>query len=113
MFGGEPTTPIPPLLREPIVLPTFALMVTGDVGPRVFPDEARDTVAAVAARIPQHATLWFKCGHSRPALSGPSRKLNEVCRDCLSGRGTFKNPDAIPFINFRPFVKAFREGMLG
>lgn len=85
-------------------------MITGDLAPRVSPDEARDAAAAVAARLPQHAMITFKrCGHTRPALSGPSRTLDERCRECLKERGTFKSPDAIPFINFRPFVKAFRE----
>jgi len=84
-------------------------MSTGDVAARVFPDEARDAASAVAARIPQHATLTFKrCGHSRPALSGPGRTVDEKCRACLKAGGTFQAPDAIPFINFRLSVKAFR-----
>ena len=86
-------------------------MTTGDVAPRVSPDDARDAVSAVAAHIPQRSTLTFKrCGHTRPALSGPSRTVNELCRKCLQDRGSFKTPDAIPFINFRPSVKAFHGG---
>ena len=83
-------------------------VVTGDVAPCVSPDEARDAAAAVAAHIPQHSTLTFKrCGHTRPALSGPSRTVNELCRECLKKSGTFMKPDAIPFINFRPTRRAF------
>jgi len=68
-------------------------MNSGDVPFRVSPDEARDAASAVAAHIPQHATLTFKrCGHSRPALSGPSRTVDERCRACLKERGTFRDP---------------------
>ena len=86
-------------------------MATDEIPPRVSPDEARDAASAVAARIPQRSTLTFKrCGHTRPALSGPSRTVDEKCRECLEESGTFKTPDAIPFINFRPSVKAFKGG---
>ena len=58
-------------------------------------DEAALAAAHSASLCPREATLTFKgCGHARRALSGPTRAVEGLCRDCLRARGHFPDPDA-------------------
>jgi len=58
-------------------------------------DEAALAAAHSASLCPREATLTFKgCGHARRALSGPTRAVEGLCRDCLRARGTFKEERA-------------------
>ena len=66
-------------------------------------DEAALAAAHSASLCPREATLTFKdCGHARPAVSGPTRRVEGLCRDCLKARGTFQEERAFITFGERP-----------
>lgn len=64
--------------------PILALMKSGEPSPAPAVPSSRTSAPAIL--------IYNRCGHRRSAATGPTRVLDELCRDCLKARGRFKPP---------------------